>query len=124
MQPLKPNTTEKGCQTSSHNSHSRNSELFQKQLEASTFKLETSCKQMEKLCNQLKNEKEQIEHLLRTEKETVAFLRKQIQDLQMEKVKEGYLLAKKIGHSQIYANTKSLMFASKKYIIIFMQQGF
>lgn len=60
--------------------------MFQKQLSSSTKKLEKSCKDMESLCVQLRSEKEELELLLLTEKDTVKFLRKQIQDVETEKV--------------------------------------
>ncbi|KAF5272726.1 hypothetical protein FQA39_LY07753 [Lamprigera yunnana] len=61
------------------------SEMFQKKLEASTTKLEFSCKQMEKLCDQLKNEKENLDELLQLETQKVAHLKHQLETLQNDK---------------------------------------
>ncbi|KAF2880952.1 hypothetical protein ILUMI_25233 [Ignelater luminosus] len=81
---LKPTLVNRYSQTVS-NGIVAESEIFQRQLAAGTKKLEKTCKDMESLCVQLKTEKEELELLLLAEKDTVKFLRKQIQDIETEK---------------------------------------
>ncbi|KAJ8915817.1 hypothetical protein NQ315_004629 [Exocentrus adspersus] len=80
---LKANLSEKAVQTHPTTDHEEYEKL-QKIMEESTIKLEASCKQMENLCEQLKNEKLHLETQLQTEQNCVAFLKKKVEDLEFE----------------------------------------
>lgn len=80
---VKPHSKEAGCQTIRNNSEA---EKLQKHLEDSSTKIETACKQMEAVCTRLKCEKEELEIMLKAERETVKFLRKQMEECDNEKV--------------------------------------
>ncbi|VEN57019.1 unnamed protein product [Callosobruchus maculatus] len=58
---------------------------LQKIMEESTIKLEASCKQMEKLCTKLKEEKDSLEKSLAEERKTVQSLEQKVWDLEIEK---------------------------------------
>nr|CAH7756243.1 unnamed protein product [Callosobruchus chinensis] len=58
---------------------------LQKIMEESTIKLEASCKQMEKLCTKLKEEKDSLEKSLAEERITVQSLEKKVWELEIEK---------------------------------------
>lgn len=80
---VKPPSKEVSCQTPKNNYEP---ERLQKHLEESSAKIETACKQMEAVCTRLKCEKEELEIMLRAERETVKFLRKQMEEFDTEKV--------------------------------------
>lgn len=61
-------------------------EVFRKEVEAGTMKLEESCKQMEIFCEKMKLEKQELEQKYNTEKESVKTLRKRCQELEEQKV--------------------------------------
>lgn len=61
-------------------------EVFRKEVEASTMKLEESCKQMEAFCEKMKIEKHDLEQKYKVEKETVKALKKRCQELEEQKV--------------------------------------
>ncbi|KAL1518387.1 hypothetical protein ABEB36_002018 [Hypothenemus hampei] len=54
---------------------------FQRLIEGSTMKLEASCKQLEVMCGQLKDEKYSLERLLQSEKENCNLLQKRVEEL-------------------------------------------
>nr|XP_022920301.1 uncharacterized protein LOC111428834 isoform X2 [Onthophagus taurus] len=83
IQVVKAPTFDKSCQTIRTNYIE--ADKFQKHLEESSAKIETACKQMENVCTRLKSEKEELEIMLRAEKETVKFLRKQMEECEYEK---------------------------------------
>ncbi|CAH1972604.1 unnamed protein product [Acanthoscelides obtectus] len=58
---------------------------LQKIMEESTIKLEDSCKQMEKLCTKLKEEKDSLERSLAEERRIVQGLEKKVWDLEVQK---------------------------------------
>ncbi|XP_018333809.1 uncharacterized protein LOC108742940 isoform X2 [Agrilus planipennis] len=60
-------------------------EKFRKQWEESSKKLEINCKQLENLCSRYKREKEEIELLLKAEKDTVKYLRKKNEETKQNK---------------------------------------
>lgn len=66
-------------------------ELFRKEVEASTTKLEESCKQMEIFCEKIKIEKQELEQKFRIEKETVKALKRRVQELEEDKVRLSQL---------------------------------
>lgn len=61
-------------------------EVFRKEVEASTTKLEESCKQMEIFCEKIKNEKQELDQKYKIEREAVKAFKKRVQDLEEEKV--------------------------------------
>ncbi|KAJ8940824.1 hypothetical protein NQ314_010582 [Rhamnusium bicolor] len=80
---LKPNIAHKVTQTPPCQQEEECKKI-QRVMEESTIKLETSCKQMETLCAQLKNEKESLEGQLKAERDSIVFLRRRIEDLEFE----------------------------------------
>ncbi|GJQ83714.1 hypothetical protein Trydic_g20593 [Trypoxylus dichotomus] len=79
---VKPPSKEVSSQTPKNNYEA---EKLQKHLEESSAKIEAACKQMEAVCTRLKSEKEELEIMLRAERETVKFLRKQMEDCDVER---------------------------------------
>nr|XP_023025294.1 spindle assembly checkpoint component mad1-like [Leptinotarsa decemlineata] len=80
---LKTSTCEKVTQTPACVSTEEKDKL-QRIMEQSTIKLEASCRQMERLCTELKNEKENLEKQLLAERNNVVFYKKRIADLELE----------------------------------------
>lgn len=78
---LVPERTTIGCQTNRSYSIAP---TFNKQLEASTAKLQSNCEEMKQAYNNIKKEKEHVENLLRVEVEKVASFRKQNSSLRNE----------------------------------------
>lgn len=75
----------KGAQTP-RGLYTDETELFRKEVEASTMKLEESCKQMETFCEKIKTEKQELEQKYKLEKEAVKALKKRCQELEEQKV--------------------------------------
>ncbi|KRT80781.1 hypothetical protein AMK59_5646, partial [Oryctes borbonicus] len=82
---VKPPSKEGSSQTPKNNYEA---EKLQKHLEESSAKIEAACKQMEAVCTRLKTEKEELEIMLRAERETVKFLRKQMENCDAEKTEQ------------------------------------
>lgn len=61
-------------------------EVFRKEVEASTAKLEESCKQMEIFCEKIKHEKQELDRRLKYERDTVKSLKKRVEELEEEAV--------------------------------------
>lgn len=61
-------------------------EVFRKEVEASTAKLEESCKQMEVFCEKIKAEKQELDQKYRIEREAVKALKKHVHELEEAKV--------------------------------------
>ncbi|XP_074027820.1 uncharacterized protein isoform X2 [Leptinotarsa decemlineata] len=80
---LKTSTYEKVTQTPACVS-TEDKDKLQRIMEQSTIKLEASCRQMERLCTELKNEKENLEKQLLAERNNVVFYKKRIADLELE----------------------------------------
>lgn len=59
---------------------------YRKVMEESTVKLEESCKQMEKMCTSLKNEKDELEKQLGIERDSINHLKKRVEELEVENV--------------------------------------
>ncbi|KAG5877213.1 hypothetical protein JTB14_001261 [Gonioctena quinquepunctata] len=83
LDKVKVPTCEKVTQTPP-NLVQEDNEKLQKIMEESTVKLEASCRQMERLCTNLKNEKETLEKQLLAERNNVGFYKKRIDDLELE----------------------------------------
>lgn len=96
---VKPHMKEAACQTPRNNYET---EKLQKHLEESSAKIETACKQMEAVCTRLKSEKEELEIMLRAERETVKFLRKQMEEADTERVRTKSIAIR----LKIHANKK------------------
>ncbi|KAK5640005.1 hypothetical protein RI129_010816 [Pyrocoelia pectoralis] len=79
---LVPERTTISCQTI--RSYPIAPATFDKQLEASTAKLQRNCEEMKQAYNNIKKEKEHVENLLRVEVEKVASFRKQNSSLRHE----------------------------------------
>lgn len=77
--------THKGVQTP-RSLFKDDTEVFRKEVEATTTKLEESCKQMEIFCEKIKSEKHDLEQKYKIERETVKALKKRVHELEVEKV--------------------------------------
>lgn len=67
---------------------SRSKELheFQRLIEGSTVKLEASCKQLEVMCGQLRDEKVSLETMLQQERSGALMLQRRIEDMEDKNV--------------------------------------
>ncbi|XP_066148618.1 myosin heavy chain, clone 203-like isoform X2 [Euwallacea fornicatus] len=68
--------------TTSKYSQSRDFTEFQRLIEGSTMKLETSCRQLEMMCGQLKDEKVSLETMLQTERSNSYLLRRRVDEVE------------------------------------------
>ncbi|KAJ3662990.1 hypothetical protein Zmor_007303 [Zophobas morio] len=76
-------TSTKICQTPP-TLYQEDTERFQKIMEENTYRLETSCRQLEMVCSNLQNEKEMTEKELDEAKENVEMLCKKVKELEEE----------------------------------------
>ncbi|XP_066256429.1 uncharacterized protein [Euwallacea similis] len=82
-------------QTTSKYSQSRDFTEFQKLIEGSTMKLETSCRQLEMMCGQLKDEKVSLETMLQTERSNSYLLQRRVDEMKNANEKLLNKLSKK-----------------------------
>lgn len=96
---MKRAVQEKACQTPRF-ANSDEAEIIRREMESSTTKLETSCRQLEEFCERLKSEKRDLEQRLRMEKETVMLLQKQVKDLEFDRAMRDARLNELEGERQ------------------------
>lgn len=89
----------KGAQTP-RGLYTDETELFRKEVEASTMKLEESCKQMETFCEKIKTEKQELEQKYKLEKEAVKALKKRCQELEEQKVIYIHSHLQRVGRTE------------------------